>query len=106
MADEGTIKMEDKPLKVFISYKWEDASHNRWVEKFATDLRSAGIEAILDKWEVRFGDSFTDYMTRKIAEADIVLFIMTTRSVAAVEAQPTSGGAVKFEIEMAKSRRI
>ena len=44
-------------------------------------------------------------MTSKIAEADVVLFVMTTRSVAAVEA-PIVGGAVKFEMQMASSRKI
>ena len=94
------------PLKVFISYKWQDDPHNKWVEQFATDLRASGIDAILDRWEVRFGDSFTDYMTSKIAEADVVLFIMTSLSVAAAEAPLGEGGAVKFEMQMATSRRV
>lgn len=93
-------------IRVFISYKWEEENHNKWVEKLATDLRSAGIDAILDKWEVRFGDSLTDYMISRISEADAVLFIMTKRSVAAAEAQNGKGGAVKFEMQMATSRRI
>ena len=92
-------------LKAFISYKWEDTAHNQWVQQFATDLRSNGIEAILDQWEVRLGDSFTDYMTSKIRDADVVLFIMTTRSVTAVEAPLGEGGAVKFELQMATARR-
>jgi hypothetical protein len=75
------------------------------VEKLATDLRKAGIKAILDKWEVRLGDSFTDYMTSKINEADVVLLIMTTASVAAVESPKGEGGAVKFEMQMATARR-
>lgn len=103
---QGKSNMLKEALKVFISYKWEDDSHNKWVEKFATDLRAAGINAILDRWEVRFGDSFTDYMTSKIAEADVVVFIMTSRSVAAAEAPTGEGGAVKFEMQMATSRRI
>jgi hypothetical protein len=98
--------MSQKPLTVFISYKWEDDAHNKWVEKFATDLRAAGFDAILDRWEVRLGDSFTEYMTSKINEADVVLFIMTTASVAAAEAPKGEGGAVKFEIQMATSRKI
>lgn len=88
--------------KVFISYKWEDYAHNEWVEKLATNLRQAGIEATLDKWEVRLGDSFTDYMTSKIDEADVVLFIITTSSVKAIESQK---GAVNFEMQMATARR-
>jgi hypothetical protein len=49
--------------------------------------------------------SFTDYMTSRIHEADVVLFIITTRSVEAVEAPSGRGGAVKFEIQMATARR-
>lgn len=98
-------EMSKAPLKVFISYKWEDTAHNQWVKKLAQDLRNAGIEAILDKWEVRFGDSFTDYMTSKIGSADVVLFVITTNSVEAVESPKPHGGAVKFEMQMATARR-
>ena len=95
-----------KTPKVFISYKWESDDHNNWVAKLAGDLRNAGIDACLDQWEVRYGDSFTDYMTSKISEADAMLFIMTSASVAAVEARSGKGGAVKFEIQLASSRKL
>jgi hypothetical protein len=93
-------------IKAFISYKWEDDAHNQWVERFARDLQQNGVKSFLDRWEVRLGDSFTDYMTEKIVTADIVLFIMTTQSVAAVENQNGQGGAIKFEIQLATTRRI
>ncbi len=93
-------------MKVFISYKWEDSAHNLWVEKLAKDLRFAKIDALLDKWEVSFGDSFIDYMTDKISEADAVLFIITQASVDAVEAPKNKGGPVKFEMQMATARNI
>ncbi len=93
------------PLKVFLSYKWEDESPNQWVRHLATDLRHASIDAKLDIWEVRYGDSFPDYMTSKIQDADAVLFIMTPASVAAVEAPQGQGGAVKFEMQRATARR-
>jgi hypothetical protein len=93
-----------KPIKVFIAYKWEDDVHNAWVEKLATDLRKRGIDALWDKWEVRLGDSFTDYMNR-ISEADVFLFVMTTRSVAAIETPKPDGGAIKFEVELALARK-
>ena len=72
-----------EPIKAFISYKWDTNGTNQWVEALATDLRRAGIHAILDKWEVRLGDSFTEYMTSRIAQADVVLFVMTTLAVEA-----------------------
>jgi transcription antitermination factor NusA-like protein len=98
-------KPRRRRLKVFVSYKWEDAAHNEWVETLARNLRRNGIEAILDRWEVRLGDSFTDYMTSRIGSADVILFIITTRSVAVVEAPPSEGGALKFEMQMATARR-
>ena len=93
-------------MKIFISYKWEDPDHNIWVERLASDLRARGIEALLDKWEVRYGESFSDYMTRGIENADAVLFIMTPRSVGAAEAAASGGGAVKFEVQLATARRL
>ena len=97
--------MANQEPKVFISYKWEDETHNRWVEQLAGDLRMAGLEPILDKWSVRYGDSFIDYMTRMIGVADIVIFIMTTQSVQAVE---RSGpvGPLKFELQLAIARTL
>ena len=64
-------------LKTFISYKWEGEAHDRWVKKVAGDLRAAGIDAQLDKWEIRFGDSLTEYMTSRIDEADVILCIIS-----------------------------
>ena len=93
-------------MKVFISYKWEDPDHNTWVERLASDLRARGIEALLDKWEVRYGESFSDYMTRGINTADAVLFIMTPQSIYAAEAAASGGGAVKFEVQLATARRL
>lgn len=93
-------------MKAFICYKREDEDHNRWVEKFATDLRLGGIDALLDRWEVKLGESFSDYMTRSINTADAVLFVMTASSIQAVEECAPHGGAVKFEFQMATARKI
>ena len=92
------------PLKVFISYKWENESHKEWVRKLAVDLIEHGIDAFLDDWYVRLGDSFTQYMTSMIDIANVVLFIMTKESVAAVES--TKEGAVRFEMQLAMSRKL
>jgi hypothetical protein len=100
------MALNPTPLKVFISYKWEGAIQNRWTERFATDLRHAGINAILDRWEVKLGDSFTGYMTSKIAESDVILFIVTTKAVEAIENAQDGSGALKFEIQLATARRI
>jgi len=94
------------PVKAFISYKWTDKKRNAWVEKLAADLRAAGIEAFLDRWEVKLGDSFTEYMSSKIDESDVVLFVITPESVAAVEKTKGQGGALKFEMQMSAAKAL
>jgi len=93
-------------VKAFISYKWESGEHVAWVRGLAADLRASGIEAILDQWEVRLGESFTDYMQRHIAEAHVILFVITPEAVAAAEAPKGQGGALKFEVQMMNARRM
>ena len=36
---------------VFISYSHDNDAHKAWVLKLATDLRSHGVNAILDQWD-------------------------------------------------------
>ena len=90
----------------FLSYKGESEEHSAWVRKLATDLCARGIDAILDQWEVRLGDSFTDYMQKNISSADILLFVITSNSVRAAEAPDGEGGPLKFEVQMMNARRI
>ncbi|WP_315766868.1 MULTISPECIES: toll/interleukin-1 receptor domain-containing protein [unclassified Bradyrhizobium] len=96
----------EKPVRAFVSYKWESKTHLAWVERLAFALRARGIEAILDQWEVRFGESFTDYMQEHISTADIILFVITPGAVEAAEAPKGKGGALKFEVQMMNARRI
>lgn len=92
-----------KEISVFISYKWEDEKRNKWVEKLYRNLRSAGIDAKLDKYEVAPGESFSDYMTREIRECNYVLFIVTPSAVEAVE---SGEGALAFEMQISNARRL
>lgn len=93
-------------MKVFVSYKWQDADHNAWVERLGRDLRARGIDALLDKWEVRYGESFTEYMTRGIHSCDAILFVVTPEFLAAAEQASGPGGAVRFELQLGLARQI
>ena len=42
----------DNPT-VFISYSHDNEDHKSWVLKLASDLRSHGVNAILDQWDLR-----------------------------------------------------
>lgn len=35
----------------FVSYAWGDKEHEAWVAGFATDLKNAGIDVVLDQWD-------------------------------------------------------
>lgn len=95
-----------KPKTAFISYKWESDELSLWVENFAKDLRQNGINALLDKWEVRYGESFIEYMESKIPDADYFLFIVSDGSKKSIESESNKGGAVKFEVQLAKAQVI
>lgn len=92
--------------RLFVSYKWESDQHIAWVKRLATDLRTLGIDAILDQWEIRLGDSLTTYMATKIGSADAVLFIVTPGLVASFDADQFKGGSVQFEMQMSIARRL
>lgn len=40
---------------VFISYSHDNQNHNNWVLRLATNLRSHGVDAILDQFDLRIG---------------------------------------------------
>lgn len=55
LPDDRLQDQIERPLKAFVSYKWESGEHVAWVRKLAASLRNHGIDAILDQWEVRYG---------------------------------------------------
>ena len=63
--------------KAFISYSWDDDDHKSWVAKLATDLRSDGIDTILDQWHAALGDQLPSFMEKEIRENNYVLIICT-----------------------------
>jgi TIR domain-containing protein len=89
--------------KIFISYKWETDSKNKWVENLYSGLRLLGFDAKLDRYEVAPGSSFSHYMTKNIAEADYVIFIITEKSKASVE---SGEGALAFEMQISNARKL
>lgn len=62
---------------VFISYSWGNLKHQNWVKNFAARLRSDGVEAVLDQWELVPGDQLTHFMEKAIADNQFVLIICT-----------------------------
>jgi TIR domain len=69
-----------QPIKVFISYSWDNADHQAWVRKFVDDLeRIAEITTIWDGYDL---DSLIDknfFMEKGIHDADYVIAIATAQ---------------------------
>jgi hypothetical protein len=67
--------------KVFISYSHDSQEHKLWVLELATRLRSCGVDAILDQWDLGPGGDLPHFMERSIATATRVLMVCTERYV-------------------------
>lgn len=64
----------DNPT-VFISYSHDDKPHEEWVLKLATDLRSHGVNAILDQWDLRLGSDLRFFMENGLSASNLVLCV-------------------------------
>lgn len=70
----------DKP-KVFISYAWESGEYKDRVRSFATELRNAGIDVILDQWELREGNDMNAFMEASVVDESVtsVLILLSPK---------------------------
>ncbi|HAB95729.1 MAG TPA: hypothetical protein DCE83_02750 [Enterococcus sp.] len=66
--------MEKNP-KVFISYSHDDTEHKLWVKELATQLRSHGVDIILDQWDLRLGNDLAFFMEQGLNKSQMVLCI-------------------------------
>ena len=80
--------------KVFISYSHDSPEHKAWALNLATNLRNNGVDAILDQWDLVFGQDVSVFMQDGIVSADRVLMICSEQYVIKAEA---GVGGVGFE---------
>lgn len=68
------------PPKVFISHTKDDK--DRFVTEFARRLRAKGVDAWLDKWEIKPGDNLIDKIfTEGIGNAQALLVVLSSKSI-------------------------
>jgi hypothetical protein len=65
--------------RVFVSYAHESAEHRARVLAFATFLRRAGVEAVLDVWSAGTRQDWYSWAIRELTAADFVLVIASER---------------------------
>ena len=80
--------------KVFISYSHDSQQHKEWVLGLASALRTNGIDAKLDQWDLSPGQDIAAFMAEGIRTADRVLLICTSPYVSKAEA---GTGGVGYE---------
>ena len=81
----------EKP-KLFISYSWSNASHEQWVLALATELRESGVDAVLDKWDLKEGHDAVAFMEKMVTDKEISKVIIVTDKVYASKADERDGG--------------
>ncbi|HBO2015521.1 toll/interleukin-1 receptor domain-containing protein [Pseudomonas aeruginosa] len=67
--------------KVFISYSHDSQEHKQWVLGLATRLRSCGVDAVLDQWDIGPGGDLPNFMEKNLSSATRILMICTDRYV-------------------------
>jgi hypothetical protein len=63
--------------KVFISYSWDNEDHKNWVLNLAKRLRENGVDAIIDRYELKPGKNMMVFMEQSIEVSDKVLIVFT-----------------------------
>jgi hypothetical protein len=80
--------------KIFISYSHDSLEHKKWVLNLATRLMHAGVDTILDQWDLKLGADLPTFMERGISESSRVLLVCTDRY---VEKANSGSGGVGYE---------
>src|SRR5579872_5266076 len=80
--------------KAFISYSHDSETHKAWVLKLGSDLRTIGVDVVLDQWDLVPGQDISLFMQRGIADADRVIMICSAEYVTKAE---KGVGGVGFE---------
>ncbi len=81
------------PVRVFISYAWEDAEYRAWVAQLASQLRKDGVDARLDRWHVERSQTIPEFMNSEVRKADKVLVLCSPKYQEKVHAMEDGGAS-------------
>lgn len=92
--------------KAFVSYSHDSPEHKLWVLDLATRLRSSGVDAVIDQWDLRPGDDLAHFMEVQLTTADRVLMVCTDKYVQKANAGIGGVGYEKMIVTAALLARI
>jgi hypothetical protein len=78
--------------RLYLSYSWSSPEHEAWVLRLATELVEAGIEVILDKWELKEGHDAHAFMERMVTDKSIKKVGLVCDNVYVSKADSRTGG--------------
>lgn len=79
-----------KNPRVFISYTSKDPDNKNWVKQLVSKLRSNGVDACIDMYDLKPGEDLPQWMTNQLIMADKVLLICDKYY--AIKADSRTGG--------------
>jgi len=82
----------DQAPKLFISYSWSNPEHEQWVITLATRLRESGVDAILDKWDLKEGYDSISFMEQMVTDPTITKVAIISDKTYADKADGRAGG--------------
>lgn len=78
--------------KVFISYSWSGPEHEQDVIDLATTLRSHGVDAVLDKWDLQPGQDKYVFMESMVTDDSVVKVLVLCDKKYQEKANSRAGG--------------
>lgn len=93
----------EETKKAFISYAWDSEEHKNWVLKLASDLRTHGVDVILDQWDARLGNDLSFFMEHGLTSSHFVICVCSDKY---VEKANTGIGGVGYEKRILASGMI
>jgi len=86
----------------FISYAWDEPSHERWVESLADYLQSADVAVVFDRWHNQPGSSISRFVER-IEGVDFVC-VVGSPLYRQKDNDQTRDAVVRAELRLIKSK--
>ena len=78
--------------RLFISYSWTTPELEQWVLDLATELRENGVDAILDKWDLKEGQDADAFMEQMVSDSTISKVLIVSDKKYAEKSDKRKGG--------------
>ncbi len=75
MSGSEIRHFDNPPICVFISYAWENEEYSDWLAQLAVQFREYGVNARLDRWHLKDGQTIPEFMNSEVRQTDKVLVL-------------------------------